>query len=408
MKAKEKIALVLAIICSLAVIVFAILSFVKPKQETTDNSNQMQTEDVVDSESTNTADETSNDASPKEFKLLPSQEPTNQGKSNYSQQIYDGTLLQKDFNKQYVEEVATDEYAVPDTKTIFGNQVYKAAGAFESAMPSKKYYQFYGNDVSWCDEDGWTDNIYLVRKEFTGERIYVVRSNQELDEYNEAWDKGQKILNGEETGSNGDIILNGRLLSCKYQLINGEYYIPLKDVGEAFNSEACKIDKDNSILYLPVETGIGIVTLGVPYTQFGTAGAISTTFTASEITNKDYPEWTDNFHIGATSSCYVPQSEVSRYAGWYFYTNGDVLSIVTDDLSVNNNFVLYNQKDRSAKNQVAENGIIIRSSNQYDPSEIADDEDESESVDDGNMEVDSDTSIDNENITDDGNVNETE
>ena len=80
MKAKEKIALVLAIICSLAVIVFAILSFVKPKQETTDNSNQMQTEDVVDSESTNQADETSDDASPKEFKLLPSQEPTNQGK----------------------------------------------------------------------------------------------------------------------------------------------------------------------------------------------------------------------------------------------------------------------------------------------------------------------------------------
>lgn len=368
----------------------------------------MQTEDVVDSESTNTADETSDDASPKEFKILPSQEPTNQGKSNYSQQIYDGALLQKDFNKQYVEEVATDEYAVPDTKTIFGNQVYKAAGAFESAMPSKKYYQFYGNDVSWCDEDGWTDNIYLVRKEFTGERIYVVRSNQELDEYNEAWEKGQKILNGEETGSSGDIILNGRLLSCKYQFVNGEYYIPLKDVGEAFNSEACKIDKDNSILYLPLETGIGLVTLGVPYTQFGTAGAISTTFTASEITNKDYPEWTDNFHIGATSSCYVPQSEVSRYAGWYFYTNGDVLSIVTDDLSVNNNFVLYVQKDRSAKDQVAENGIIIRSSNQYDTSEIADDEDESEDIDDDNMEVDNDTSIDNENITDDGNVNETE
>ena len=408
MKAKEKIALVLAIICSLAVIVFAILSFIKPKQKTTDNSNQMQTEDVVDSESTNTADETSDDASPKEFKILPSQEPTNQGKSNYSQQIYDGALLQKDFNKQYVEEVATDEYAVPDTKTIFGNQVYKAAGAFESAMPSKKYYQFYGNDVSWCDEDGWTDNIYLVRKEFTGERIYVVRSNQELDEYNKAWEKGQKILNGEETGSSGDIILNGRLLSCKYQFVTGEYYIPLKDVGEAFNSEACKIDKDNSILYLPLETGIGLVTLGVPYTQFGTAGAISTTFTASEITNKDYPEWTDNFHIGATSSCYVPQSEVSRYAGWYFYTNGDVLSIVTDDLSVNNNFVLYVQKDRSAKDQVAENGIIIRSSNQYDPSEIADDEDESEDIDDDNMEVDNDTSIDNENITDDGNVNETE
>ena len=104
----------------------------------------------------------------------------------------------------------------------------------------------------------------------------------------------------------------------------------------------------------------------------------------------------------------MPQSEVSRYAGWYFYTNGDVLSIVTDDLSVNNNFVLYVQKDRSAKDQVAENGIIIRSSNQYDPSEIADDEDESEDIDDDNMEVDNDTSIDNENITDDGNVNETE
>ena len=57
-------------------------------------------------------------------------------------------------------------------------------------------------------------------------------------------------------------------------------------------------------------------------------------------------------HGDGGSLCYVPVSELSRYTGWYIYTADNIVSIVTSDLDVTNNFVLNTQGSQSLEEQL--------------------------------------------------------
>lgn len=136
----------------------------------------------------------------------------------------------------------------------------------------------------------------------------------------------------------------------------------MANIAQELNKQACYKDTTNATYDIPLETGDGLSILKVPY-DASTIGYVTnkkfTTGNNSEDAGDD--AWTEEFHAGAGNSCFVPQSELSRYTGWYIYTNGSVISIVTDKLSVTDNVVCkMDQGNRSAKAQMENGGTVTR------------------------------------------------
>lgn len=155
-----------------------------------------------------------------------------------------------------------------------------------ATIKEDRFYQFYGNEISWCDADGWSDDLYLPRKEFTGERVYVVDYPDEVEKFHTQWKNGQAILNKTEKGKEGNIILNGRLLeNCQFISYNNDYYIPLANIVQELNKQACYKDTTNATYDIPLETGDGLSILKVPY-DASTIGYVTNKNLQPETTRK--------------------------------------------------------------------------------------------------------------------------
>ena len=357
MNTKEKLS-VIALFLLIAIIAVTTIALFFLKKPTDDTKEQVEVTATPQPEAT--AEPTA-EPTEQNFELLESKAPTNQGITNYSE-VKGENGLRKDENKTFVDENATDEYIVSDVSTLVGNHVYRQNETM-ATIKEDRFYQFYGNEISWCDADGWSDDLYLPRKEFTGERVYVVDYPDEVEKFHTQWKNGQAILNKTEKGKEGNIILNGRLLeNCQFISYNNDYYIPLANIAQELNKQACYKDTTNATYDIPLETGDGLSILKVPY-DASTIGYVTNKKFATGNNSEDAGDdaWTEEFHAGAGNSCFVPQSELSRYTGWYIYTNGSVISIVTDKLSVTDNVVCkMDQGNRSAKAQMENGGTVTR------------------------------------------------
>lgn len=297
------------------------------------------------------------------FLLLESKEPTLQGKTGYFDELYQGTQSYLEY-KKFADEFCTEDTAVEGIKTVAGNQVYETQ--VEGLDP--QYFQLFGYTPDYVDQDGWMSDMTLVRQEFTGKRIYILPTQEKVDEYKDQWDKGQAILSGKESGTKGDIIVNGRYIAkAKYIDVSGEYYIPLINVSEAVNESLYSVDIDNSIVYVPIHRTDGYTTLGVPYGATLPGSTHYTDFfTAGDEYGATGEPWTEQFQTGDGMECYVPASELSRYTGWYIYSNGNVISIVTDETEVTDMFVLNTQGNRSAEEQLKDGDTVVKNTDLFD------------------------------------------
>ena len=214
-----------------------------------------------------------------------------------------------------------------------------------------------------------------MRQEFTGKRIYVFETNEELEDAQKAWDNGQAILNGEVSDENA-LIVNGRLVTgANVQNVDEEWYIPLLYVASVVNPDLYVNNTEAQTLTIPLQGTYAGATITVPYALRGVGSQAATdTFEAGNYnsnlgegtSNEVY--WTDTFRAGDGNACYVPASELSRYTGWYIYTNGNTIHVVTDETDVSDLFVLDTRGNRTAENQIGNDGdAIIKYTDPFDP-----------------------------------------
>lgn len=317
-----------------------------------------------------------------DFVLLDSAEPTLQGHNGYFTQEENGEKIWER-DKRFADEWCTDDTAVEGLKTFLGNQVYAVAtsaivGA-ENVDPSNDetvYIQLYGYSPNVVDADGYVRNTSIwMRQEFTGKRIYVFETNEELEDAQKAWDNGQAILNGEVSDENA-LIVNGRLVTgANVQNVDGEWYIPLLYVASVVNPDLYVNNTEAQTLTIPLQGTYAGATITVPYALRGVGSQAATDTFESGNYNSNLGEgtsndvyWTDTFRAGDGNACYVPASELSRYTGWYIYTNGSAVHVVTDETDVSDLFVLDTRGNRTAENQIGDDGdTIIKYTDPFDP-----------------------------------------
>lgn len=275
-----------------------------------------------------------------EFTLLESKAPTWQGVNAYA--VGDSASVQSTCNETSRLEGVT---------TFTGHQVYQIEDDGES-----KYIILYGTDIQFVDAKGWMPNLAFCRKEWSGERIYVLDTQREVDEYTKAWQAGQDILSGKEKAEKGAIIVNGRLISG-YQFVerDGEIYVPLTPIARAIDPWSFDENSEGKYIQFSVYRPDGYECLMVPYeqTQVGSYHFESQKFSSGNFLEEYGEVWNDMFRYGDGGSlCYVPVSELSRYTGWYIYSSGDIVSIKSSELDVTSNFVLNTQGSQSLEEQL--------------------------------------------------------
>lgn len=354
------------VILSIIFIVLLVAAFIFIMFRLSNSSdNSAQSEASATKETAQSTDKTVADNEPKEFVLLESKEPTLQGKVGYFTEKFDGEEAYL-ISKESIDGLATEENKVQGLKTFIGNQVYQIPSSGDS-VPI--YFQLCGYTLCRVDTDGYIDDFSSLRQEFTGKRIYVADSEDDLAKLQSEWDNGQKILNGEENGKYGSIIVNGRLIeNASFIEVNGDYYVPLTYVGKAVNSRTYSVNPTTSKLYLPMEFSEGVYTIEIPY-QSTAVGSTHTNgyFSAGNDSPFLGDTWEDKFRTGDTNQCYVPVSELSRYTGWYIYSNGNVISIVSDEPDVSDLFVLNTQGNRSAEAQLNNGNTITKVTDPSNP-----------------------------------------
>lgn len=228
--------------------------------------------------------------------------------------------------------------------TIFtGNIVYQTKAPIQREDGTRVYTRFVisGYDVIWLDDDGTIDtpeNMWL-REETTAKHIYIVQDEQQLEEWTSAWERGQAALNGEISVSKGTIIVNGRILdSTHFVYQNGEYAIPIIDVAKAIYPQA---QYESSLNFLSFLDGNGRTV--IPF-----ANCNAELKEKMGVANGKYtfaiPGFSMDVSLPIGSSGLMSCSELSQIYGWKFYTDGNILLLITDECDYSNLFVLNTQE----------------------------------------------------------------
>lgn len=179
----------------------------------------------------------------------------------------------------------------------------------------------------------------MVRKESTGERIRVFATKEEYEAAIANYADGQAILSGEMKAPKNCIILNGALIPhLQYEVRDdGALFIPLADVAEAYDSLSEYYDVEGWLNVAVDLRHIIIPTEMAPQSVLELYSAEGGKWTYQ---NQTAPLWSDVFYLPKTSKVEMPVEDVSRIFGWEFSVGDGVLSIVTDELDNNGNFVL--------------------------------------------------------------------
>lgn len=139
---------------------------------------------------------------------------------------------------------------------------------------------------------------------------------------------------------NGSIVVDGRLIHSKYTEKDGEIYLNLVDVASATDSSIHYSEEKGYVAVRPNE----FVTVQVPTNAanasqnkvFHVSGG---KFTFSSWAGDSFS--IDNIPVLDYDTTLISAENVSRMFGWRMYTDGDVLSIVSDPLNVTNKTVVY-------------------------------------------------------------------
>lgn len=190
------------------------------------------------------------------------------------------------------------------------------------------------------------DNIHILRKEGSGERIRVFWDDEHYEAMVNSWNDGVSILKGEaEAPEDGCIILNGCLVEGakpRYSE-NWTLYLPLRQIAENYSEYSglkganelhyyLAVAQDSDVVKVPCQTSYDTAS------QFGMSDYYYTwTYRQNGqmgiVLELNTPEEYENFYMKA--------SNISQILGWEISLSEDgrVVNIVTDPLDVTKDFI---------------------------------------------------------------------
>lgn len=279
-----------------------------------------------------------------ELALLEVAEPNNRPYNGYLEiQMYDGSL-RLDTYKTVLERAQLTPYLTADGQAEVlstGHTVYVKAN--ES---SGQRYIVSGVDVVPVNGDAIDMTLpVILREEGSGERIRTFSSQEALDTARENYERGQAILAGKEPIPENCIILNGSYLpGIEYSVdSSGRTFLPMSQVSAAYegtsryNAAEGWLTAATNMRYIMIPNADAPSEVLEYFGAKGQYGAAGTWVYKNEAA----PYWTDTFYLPSTKDSEMPIEDVSRIFGWDIYTADGIVSIITDSLDNNANFVLY-------------------------------------------------------------------
>lgn len=256
------------------------------------------------------------------------------GPSMVGQAEYDQLTYFKNEQDAYREDL---DLVKANTET--GSMIYATGHQVYSSQSDEYRYILSGYSPIKLYEGRISDTTF-IREEGSGERIYVFPNPSEEAAFQDDWDSGQRILTGKTIGEHGSIVVDGRLIHSKYTEKDDEIYLNLVDVASATDSSIHYSEEKGYVAVRPNE----FVTVQVPTNAanasqnkvFHVSGG---KFTFSSWAGDSFS--IDNIPVLDYDTTLISAENVSRMFGWRMYTDGDVLSIVSDPLNVTNKTVVY-------------------------------------------------------------------
>ena len=301
--------------------------FNKGKKPTEDTPSSAAASSVAESEIQNNAPIEEND----EFKLMEFGDTnTMVGRADYFALGWIADQQNETRDSLKLEKVHTESGPM---KSGTGHQIYKS-------RDDDQNYIISGYSAMKL-VDGQVLNKTFLREENTGVRIYVMPNQSAETAFQSAWDSGSRILAGKTKAEKDAIIVDGRLIDAKYTEQDGEIYINLADVAAEVDSSFQYTVQDGKVLIYPNEfCYVEIPTTAADIKQKESFHVVNNTFTFKSWAGEDSFS-IDDAPVLDQNTLLISAKDASRMLGWRMYTNGSVLSIVSDPLNVSNKTVVY-------------------------------------------------------------------
>ena len=302
--------------------------FNKGKKPTEDTPSSAAASSIAESESQSNAPAGENDA---EFKLMEfGDTDTMVGRADYFALGWIADQQNETRDNLKLEKVNTESGPM---KSGTGHQIYKS-------RDDDQDYIISGYSAMKL-VDGQVLNKTFLREENTGVRIYVMPNQSAETAFQNAWGSGSRILTGKTMAEKDAIIVDGRLIDAKYTEQDGEIYFNLADVAAEVDSSFQYTVQDGKVLIYPNEfCYVEIPTTAADIKQKESFHVVNNTFTFKSWAGED--SFTiDDAPVLDQNTLLISARDASRMLGWRMYTNGSVLSIVSDPLNVSNKTVVY-------------------------------------------------------------------
>lgn len=249
-------------------------------------------------------------------------EPTMYGRTDYFSLSSGKNIreMREDFLKL---EPVKDEYGQPK-KYYLGHQIYVSAETGEE-------YIYSGNTlmpISFTSDD---DGLGYVREENTGRRIHMFGNTSDLQNFLDSWDAGQAILKGAESAPENAIIYDGCLTPYSYSVDGDEIYFNLSEIAPLASSFT---------YYEPMMGYIDVYVNDFTVVQVPTNAANEMLRQTFNVIGEQFTfrSWNgESFTATATVldalDPMISLEDASLMFGWRFYTDGNALCIITDQLN---------------------------------------------------------------------------
>lgn len=313
MKNKSILVAVFAAIV-LAIFVFALIFTNKsPESETASSTPQ---------ESSSSSAEVEEPNEPEFEEIVFDTNPTMYGKTDYFSISIGNELKERDWSYLQLEPLVSEDGA--PYKYYLGHQIYKSKTNGEEYILS-------GNKIMAISFNPDSNGNGYVREEETGKRIHIFGNTSDLQNFQDNWDAGQRILSGETYAPENAIIFDGVLTPYTFKRGNNTMYIDLSELASYISPE---IYYDELMGYIDIYVN-DFCTVRIPTTAANpmmskTYGIIGDNFEFRSWNGEDFTAW------GPVLDALHPEisiEDASMMFGWKMYTNGTALSIVTDPLN---------------------------------------------------------------------------
>lgn len=274
-----------------------------------------------------------------------SSKPVAENKRSFQEIVYDGDSMvgRAEYadltNFKSEQDAYRDELGLTKAYTESGPMIYATGHQVYSSQSDEYRYIISGYSPIKLYEGNIQDTTF-IREEGSGERIYVFPNKSEEAAFQDDWDSGQRILSGQTNGEHGDVVVDGRLIHSQYSEKDGQMYLDLVEVASAVDSSLYYSEEQGYIYVRPNE----FVTVQVPTNAANSQQKKVMHVTGDKFT---FSSWAgDSFSITNIpvldyDTTLISVENASKMFGWRMYTDGDVLSIVSDPLNVTNKTAIY-------------------------------------------------------------------